>query len=231
MTRPYTVLSCAVTLDGYLDDASPERLMLSNAADLDRVDQVRSDSDAILVGARTLRQDDPRLLVRSPQRVQERLASGRSASPIKVTVSERAEFDPAAHFFTRGEAPKLVYCGRDGVAAARTRIGPAATVVDGGRPVAMDWVCRDLAARGVKRLLVEGGGTVLTQFLAEGLADEMHLVMAPFLVGDSRARRFVDDGHFPWHQDSPAGLLEARAIGDVVLLRYALSERCPARVG
>lgn len=227
MTRPYTVLSCAVSLDGYLDDASPERLMLSNDDDLDRVDQVRADSDAILVGARTLRRDDPQLLVRSPERTQQRIAAGRTASPIKVTLSARAEFDTAANFFTRGDVDKLVYCGREGFGEARQQIGAAATVIDGGRPVDMGWVCGDLAARGVERLLVEGGGTVLTQFLANGLADEMHLVVAPFLVGDSRARRFVDDGHFPWRQGSPARLVEARAIGDVVLLRYALSDRCP----
>lgn len=227
MTRPYTTLSCAVSLDGYLDDTSPQRLLLSNDADFDRVDQVRADSDAILVGACTLRQDDPRLLVRSEARVRERLTAGRTSSPVKVTVSERADFDPGARFFTRGDVDKLVYCGRDGFSDARARIGSAATVVDAGRPVAMGWVCADLAERGVERLLVEGGGTVLTQFLAQGLADELHLVVAPFLVGDSRARRFIDDGHFPWRADSPARLVETRAIGDVVLLRYALSERCP----
>lgn len=226
MTRPYTILSCAISLDGYLDDASPKRLMLSNDADFDRVDQVRADSDAILVGACTLRLDDPRLLVRSEQRVRDRLAAGRSASPVKVTVSERAELDPGARFFTRGDVDKLVYCGRNGLERARDRLGAAATVVDAGRPVLMERVCADLAERGVQRLLVEGGSTVLTQFLSEGLADEMHLVMAPFLVGDSRARRFVDDGHFPWGADSPARLVETRAIDDVVLLRYALSERC-----
>jgi 5-amino-6-(5-phosphoribosylamino)uracil reductase len=73
--------------------------------------------------------------------------------------------------------------------------------------------------------MVEGGGTVHTQFLTEGLADELHLVVAPFFVGDSRARRFVSDGRFPWCADRRATLVEARPIGDVVLMRYALSDR------
>ena len=63
--RPYTLISCCVSLDGYLDDAGPERLVLSPAADLDRVDAERAGCDAILVGAETVRRDDPRLLVRS----------------------------------------------------------------------------------------------------------------------------------------------------------------------
>ncbi|WP_280509945.1 RibD family protein [Nocardia farcinica] len=58
--RPYVLLSAAMSLDGHLDDVGPERLRLSDAADFDRVDRVRAESDAILVGAQTLRRDDPR---------------------------------------------------------------------------------------------------------------------------------------------------------------------------
>jgi 5-amino-6-(5-phosphoribosylamino)uracil reductase len=73
--------------------------------------------------------------------------------------------------------------------------------------------------------MVEGGGTVHTQFLTCDLADELHLVVAPFFVGDSRACRFVNDGRFPWNPDRRATLAGVRQIGDVVLLRYALSSR------
>ena len=72
--RPYTLLSCGMSIDGYLDSAAAERLVLSNEADLDRVDTVRADSDAILVGAETVRSDNPRLLVRAPSRRAERQA-------------------------------------------------------------------------------------------------------------------------------------------------------------
>ena len=71
----------------------------------------------------------------------------------------------------------------------------------------------------------EGGTAVHTRFLTAGLADEAHLVVAPFFVGDSRAPRFVGDGAFPWHSGRRATLVEVRQIGDVVLLRYALSDR------
>ena len=98
--------------------------------------------------------------------------------------------------------------------------------MDGGEPVDVRHVSEDLRQRGVRRLMVEGGGTVHTQFLTEGLADELHLVVAPFFVGDSRASRFVGDGRFPWNPDRRATLAEVRPIGDVVLLRYALSPRC-----
>ena len=73
--------------------------------------------------------------------------------------------------------------------------------------------------------MVEGGGSTHTQFLTADLADELDLVVAPFFVGDSRARRFVGDGDFPWNHQRRASLVEVRQIGDVVLLRYALSCR------
>ncbi|HWN31983.1 MAG TPA: dihydrofolate reductase family protein, partial [Pseudonocardia sp.] len=102
MARPYVLLSAAVSVDGYLDDASLERLMLSSPEDFDAVDEVRAGVDAILVGAGTVRADNPRLLVRSAELRRERVARGRPASPTKVTLSTSGELDPAAAFFTAG---------------------------------------------------------------------------------------------------------------------------------
>jgi 5-amino-6-(5-phosphoribosylamino)uracil reductase len=223
--RPYTLLSCALSIDGYLGSATPRRLELSNDADFDRVDEVRASCDAILVGAATVRKDNPRLLVRSQARREERTARGLAPSPTKVTVTERVELDARAAFFATGETEKLVYCTSERVPHARSRLGPVATVLDGGQPVHMRRLSEDLGDRGVQRLMVEGGGTVHTQFLTANLVDELQLVVAPFFVGDSRAPRFVRDGRFPWNPNRRATLSEVRQIGDVVLLRYALSPR------
>ena len=222
--RPYTLLSCAVSIDGYIGSAT-SRLLLSNGDDFDRIDAVRASCDAILVGATTVRMDNPRLLVRSDALREQRLARGAEPSPIKVTVTRRAELDPDAKFFTTGDVEKLVYCPSARVADARERLEPAATVVDGGGRVDMRGLSADLAERGVKRLMVEGGGKVHTQFLTDDLVDELQLVVAPLFVGDSQATRFVRDGEFPWNPGERAKLADVRQIGDVVLLRYALSSR------
>lgn len=223
--RPYTVLSCAMSLDGYLDSTSQRRLALSNATDFDRVDALRAGCDAIMVGANTVRNDDPRLLVRSERRRTERVVAGANPSPIKVTVTRTGKLDPHAQFFTCGDTRKLVYCPTSIVPVARSALGDAAEIVDVGDTADMARVAAHLAAQGVRRLLVEGGGTVLTQFLTADLVDELQLVVAPLFVGDSRAHRFVGDGVFPWHAGRRAELAEVRPIDDVVLLRYALSDR------
>jgi 5-amino-6-(5-phosphoribosylamino)uracil reductase len=223
--RPYTILSSCMSLDGYLDDGSDQRLLLSNEEDFDRVDALRASSDAILVGAATVRHDDPRLLIRDRRRVARRRASGHPGQPMKVTVTERAKLDVEARFFTTGSSAKLVYCASDTVAMAREQLGGAAVVVDGGAPVRLRQVAEDLHRRGVRRLMVEGGGSVHTQFLASGLADELQLVVAPFFVGNPEATRFVGPGRFACSPARRAELVESRPLGDVVLLRYAMSER------
>ena len=140
--------------------APVSRLLLSNDADFDRVDAVRASCDAILVGANTVRLDNPRLLVRSQARRDLRTARGLTPSPMKITVTERGDLDADSNFFTAGEVEKLVYTSTPRVSDARERLGPVATVVDGGRRVRMRRLTEDLAERGVERLMVEGGATV-----------------------------------------------------------------------
>ncbi|MEN0085844.1 MAG: dihydrofolate reductase family protein [Leifsonia sp.] len=223
--RPYVTVNCAISLDGYLDSADPPRLALSNAEDFDRVDELRARSDVILVGARTVRRDNPRLLVRSAERRGRREASGAERSPWKATVTATGDLDPRAAFFTEGDSRKLVYCPRQEARRIGRRLGEVAEVVGLGTEVVMADLLDDLGGRGVRRLMVEGGGVTLTQFLAEGLVDELTVAVAPFFVGDRRAPRFVGDAAFPWSAERRAELVEVRPIGDVVLLRYALSDR------
>lgn len=207
--RPRVILSAAMSLDGYIDDASDHRLILSSPADLDRVDALRASCDAILVGAGTIRADNPRLLVRDAGRRAARLAAGRPEHPAKVTLTTTGDLDPASAFFTAGDGEKLVYVPDRAVAG---RFPAAATVVVAA---GLDALLADLAARGVGRLLVEGGTAVHTTFLASGRADELSLAIAPILVGGGT--RFVAPATFP------AGrlrLLGVEAVGDMAVLSY-----------
>ncbi|MEU3512072.1 dihydrofolate reductase family protein [Streptomyces longwoodensis] len=217
MPYPYVLLSAAVSLDGFLDDTRPERLLLSSPADFDRVDEVRASVDAILIGAGTLRADNPRLLVNSAERRAARVAAGRPAYPLKVTVSASGDLDPAARFWHTGGDKLLLTTDRGadraraaGIAADVAALGPG-----------LDWR-RALEhlhdVRGVRRLMVEGGGTIHTQLLQQGLADELQLVLAPLFVGEPDAPRLFGPGAY---QGGRLRLVETRRIEDVVLMRYA----------
>ncbi|MEV4677988.1 RibD family protein [Actinomadura geliboluensis] len=218
--RPYVLLSCAMSADGYIDDATPERLRLSSPADFDRVDAVRADCDAILVGAGTVRADDPKLLIRSAARRERRVARGLPADLVKVTLTWSGDLDPGARFFTTGEAPKLVYAPPSAAAELAPRLAGLAEVVAAGDPLSLPSVLADLAGRGVRRLMVEGGGGVHTLFLTADAVDELQLVVAPFFIGDPAAPRFVRSGVFPQSPERPMRLEEVTRIGDLALLRY-----------
>ncbi|HVH23927.1 MAG TPA: RibD family protein [Pseudonocardia sp.] len=225
MVRPWVLLSVATSVDGCIDDRSAERLILSNPVDLDRVDAERAVADAVLVGANTIRRDDPRLLVRSAERVAARVAAGRPAQPVRVAISGGGALDLSARFFTAGDAVPLVYLPSG--KPPPPGVDEVATVVGAGAPLDPARVLADLAERGVRRLMIEGGTAVHTLFLTADLVDEIQLAVAPVFVGDPAAPRFVGAGRFPHDAGNRMRLAEARPVGDVVLLRYLLAPGYP----
>jgi 5-amino-6-(5-phosphoribosylamino)uracil reductase len=226
--RPYTIVSCAVSVDGYLDDASPDRLILSGPEDLDEVDALRAQADAILVGAGTIRADNPRLLVRDGARVAAREAAGRPPHPLRVTVTATGDLDPAARFFT-GPGTPLVYAAAAGAAAARRELEDRAVIVDAG-PVdagtglSLAAVLEDLyTEREVLTLLAEPGALLARDLLAGNLADELRLAIAPFFVADSSAPRFALPACYPHTAANPMTLLSVRRAGEVAVHHYRLT--------
>ncbi|SCD71928.1 5-amino-6-(5-phosphoribosylamino)uracil reductase [Streptomyces sp. PpalLS-921] len=223
MPRPYVLLSAAVSIDGHLDTRPGEdRLLLSNKEDFERVDSVRASVDAILVGAGTLRADNPRLLVNSEERRASRIAAGKPEYPLKVTITGTGDLDPGWKFWHHGGDKLVLAVGHEATAKARANLGDLATVqsvpAEAVWPAALDILGDEHA---VRRLMVEGGGTVHTQLLEAALADELHLVIAPLLVGQPDAVRMLSPASYPGGPAARLRLLETRQIGDVVLLRYA----------
>jgi 5-amino-6-(5-phosphoribosylamino)uracil reductase len=221
------VLSCAISADGYLDDGSPDRLILSGPEDLDRVDDLRSGCDAILVGAGTVRADNPRLLIRLPERQRARAARGLPPHPLRVTLTATGDLDPAANVFTGPGGPALVYCPAPVAPALRARLGgchmgEGVVVAEVGDPLSLRAVLFDLAERGVARLLIEGGSLVVRETLEADLADELHLAVAPFFVGGEDAPRFVTPGVYPQTAANPMTLAEVRRVGHMAVSRYLL---------
>ncbi|QHF92664.1 deaminase [Streptomyces sp. NHF165] len=219
MPRPYVTLKVATSIDGYIDDTSPSRLLLSNKEDFDRVDQVRADSDAILIGASTMRADNPRLLVNSEERRAARVAAGKAEYPLKVTVTKTGDLKEDLKFWHHG-GEKVVYTTDGAAECLRARLGDLADVVSTGEELSFGALLDDLGGRGIGRLLVEGGSQVHTAFLSQNLVDEIHLVVAPLVVGQADAPRFLNPAEYPWATTRRMTLAEARPVGDVVLMRY-----------
>jgi 5-amino-6-(5-phosphoribosylamino)uracil reductase len=237
MTEPSTpsvVISSAISLDGYLDRYRPtddhaSRLILSGPEDFAAVDALRADCDALIVGAQTVRADNPRLLVRDADRRNRRIANGRPPSPTRVVITASGRLDPSSAIFCTPGASTLVYAPSAEVLALREQLDDTgAEVVAAGDPLDLAGVVADLGRRGCVRLLVEGGGTLNTALLRTGLVDWIRLAVAPVFVGDDRAPRWVHDDR-PQSRSALHGcLIRTERAGRMAVLHYALSS--PERV-
>lgn len=222
---PYVIYKCAVSADGCLDDASGERLALSHPLDRALLDTVRADCDAIMVGAETVRRDNPRLTIRSGALKAKRLARGLPAVPVKVTVTGSGNLPLGLNFFSVGEGERLVYCPDAQRERLQDHLGTAATVVAAGEAsLDLTLILNDLYSRGVKRLLVEGGSSLGTRFLQLNLVDELQLSVAPFFVGEAAAPRFALPGSYPFSPRRRMELQAVQRVGDMALITWQLKK-------
>ena len=207
--------SVALSGDGYMDDRSPRRLILSTPADWREVMRLRAWADAILVGAETVRRDDPSLTVRDEALRRERLAANRPADPAKVTLSRSLRLAPASNFFTAGSGARIVFTDN----AAASPLETAAEIVR-IPDLSAARILTELEKRGFERLLVEGGPRTLGLFFAEGLVDTLRMAVNPAVrVGDPHAPRFeppFDPARFPQQRRQ----LEGMEVTTYTLPRY-----------
>lgn len=213
------IISAAMSLDGYLDDLSPERLKLSGAEDWAEVLALRARCDAILVGAGTVRKDNPSLVIREPELRRQRIDMGMDADIAKVTVTSSGKLDPAAAFFTEGGGKKIIYAPFTADNDSLSKLSEFAEIVR-AEEITPGFIAEDLSGRGYRTLMVEGGTTVLTMFLTAGTADEIRLAIAPFFVGELAAPRLVGGGDFVWNKDNRMKLESVEVLGDIAVLHY-----------
>lgn len=215
--------SVALSVDGYIDDTSDKRLVLSHPADWQQVYRLRSLYDAIMVGAETIRRDDPSLTLKDEGRRHWRVVCGKGADPLRVTVSRSGNLDPQSRFFTVGHGEKIVVVGKDTPADRVERLSRVSTVVPLDLPVSAEAMVEVLASRGVRSLFLEGGCQLLTLFLVENRVDLLRVAVAPFFVGDAKAPRLVHPGQFPFDPCHRMDVLAVRQVGDMSVTDYALS--------
>jgi 2,5-diamino-6-(ribosylamino)-4(3H)-pyrimidinone 5'-phosphate reductase len=199
--RPFVLINTAVTADGKIDTSAREGAHISSPSDFARVDRLRAESDAVMVGGRTLLLEDPGLTVKSPALRDERRERGLTENPIKVGIVTRIE-DPHdglsirsdGKFLNSGPAGVVIFTTEqtDAEQLERLRGKGVQVFVVGETRVDLVEALRVLAELGVKRLMVEGGGTLNAELLRMGLVDEIHLYVAPLIFAGATAPTLAD---------------------------------------
>jgi 3,4-dihydroxy 2-butanone 4-phosphate synthase/GTP cyclohydrolase II len=206
--RPFVTIAFAQSIDGSLAAEPGKPLPLSGPASSAYTHRLRASHDAILVGIGTVLADNPRLTVR--------LAEG--ANPQPIVVDSRLRFPdgaallahPTRHVWiatTAGAPMDRFHTLR--ASGAEVLPFPA----DHAGRVSLPHLLDDLGARGIQRLMVEGGAAIITAFLGQGLADRLSVTIAPRLVGGVRALQSALDAPLRnpvWRMSGPDVILEAR---------------------
>ena len=210
--RTHVSLKLALSLDGGIAAAPGERTALTGPEARAEVHRLRSGFQGILVGAETVRIDDPLLTVRDAPR--------RRPAPVRVVLDPELTVGPdAALFRDAAVAPVWFFCREDApearmeeLEAAGGRVHPVPQA-PGGRGVDLATVLERCGAMGVQSLLCEGGGRLAAAFLRAGLTRRLYALVAPCVLGPDAVPGFPGLGPVRWR-----AAREPLALGDDVLL-------------
>lgn len=190
---------------------------LGGPADRLALVRLRDAGEVILVGAGTLRAEDYSAPVGDERRRADRLARGLPATPRLAIVSGSGELDPEARALSHPDHVPLVLTTPAGATTARARLGRQAEIVEAGEErVDLPTALQALAARGLRRVVAEGGPSLTGQLIAADLIDEWFVTLAPAAVGGSGTRLATGEAGAP----RQLRLVSAALCDHDLLLRY-----------
>jgi 2,5-diamino-6-(ribosylamino)-4(3H)-pyrimidinone 5'-phosphate reductase len=229
--KPFVFINVAVTADGKMDTYERRGAAISSAADKARVDRLRAESDAVMVGGRTLLDEDPKLTVKSEALRAERVARGSPPNPIKVGVVTRADIKPDSDFLNGGQARVVIFTTNQtsSIQIELLRSRGVNVFVHETPRVDLAQALHTLSELGVKRLMVEGGGTLNFELLRLGLVDELTMYVAPMIFGGESAPTAAAGAGLARGEAIPLKLVESEVFDAEggVLLHYLLKAPSP----
>ncbi len=225
MERPFVCMNMAMTADGKISSAAREYPGFTSRRDRKTMDRFRAESDAVLVGAGTLRTDDPPLHIRDEEARAYRRSLGKPEGLLNVVVTASAAIDPASRFFREGPASARIVATVEGAPAGRVEaLGRCAEVWRVGRDrVDLPELLRRLRARGVGRLLVEGGGETNWEFVRGDLLDELYVTVVPALLGGRDAPTILEGEGLSVGARRRLRLLSVDRLDDEIYLRFSVA--------
>lgn len=230
--RPRVIANLAVSVDGKIDAAAREGGGFSSRFDRDRMDELRARADALIVGARTVRSEDPPLRVRDPSRRHQRASAGRHEELTVVVVSRSGDLPPGARFLREPARRRVLAVPAEG-GSAEALAGLERLLHDGVLEifragvdgVDLEALLGDLGADGHQTVLLEGGGEIVAGFLEADLLDELFVTVCPCLIGGRDAPTPVDGEGWTLSDRRRLELSSMERVGDELFLHYELVGR------
>lgn len=229
MPRPYVVVNLAMSADGKLSTRERRQVKISGREDFSRVDRLKAESDAVMVGIGTVLADDPSLTVKSPDLIAERRARGLEDHPVRVVVDCRARTPPDASFLHKGAGTRVVACCSDADQDRCQTLSEYANVIKAGREeVDLDTLLSELHRMGVRRIMVEGGGRLIGGLFLRGLVDEFITFIGNIVIGGATAPTPADGPGFTREEAfTRLSLFSVERMDKGVLLRWMVEKETP----
>ena len=224
--RPYVVVNVAMSADGKLSTRERRQVRISGTQDFNRVDRLKASCDAVMVGIGTVLADDPSLTVKGDENRQVRRGRGVDENPVRVVIDSMARIPPGASILHKGTGRRVVAVSKQADPARVAALREMATVIIAGdNRVDLTLVLEDLGTMGIKRLMVEGGGTLIAGLIAAGLVDEIYTFIGNIIIGGKDAPTLADGSGFIKESEfCRLTLVEARKIEDGILLHWMVNK-------
>ena len=210
MNKPHVIINCAMSLDGKIASQSGRQMKISCEEDIKRMYELRNDSDAVLIGIGTVLSDNPKLTVkekyvRNPKQ------------PIRIVLDTYCR-TPIDALVVNDAAKTLVVIGKDSNKKFLNNVELIKCKIDEKGLIDLENLIQILKDKGIKKLMVEGGSTVIGSFLKSNLVDDMFVYVAPMIIGGINSPTLVKN----IDENINLKLVEIKKIDPGILLHYRL---------
>lgn len=220
--RPYVIINAAMSADGKLSTTERRQVKISGAEDFARVDELRAECDAVMVGIGTVLADDPSLRLKSPELATARASRGQTEHPMRVVIDSMAKTPPNGDLFKKGSGRRVIFVSEQAPEENVAELSKNAIVIRAGESsVDLKKALEILYGMGIQKLMVEGGSTLLWSFTSQELFDEIRVYVGALIIGGKDAPTFVDGTGFTKEEEFPKLMLKSvEKIDDGVLLTW-----------
>jgi 2,5-diamino-6-(ribosylamino)-4(3H)-pyrimidinone 5'-phosphate reductase len=195
--RPHVWVNVAMSADGKLSTRERRQVKISGKDDFSRVDLLKSESDAVMVGIGTVLADDPSLTVKSPALKEKRKERGVDENPVRVVVDSRLRCPRHASLLHKGEGRRIIACNNRADPDKAVELEAYSTVIrTGDDRVDLQKLLSKLYDLGIRNLMVEGGGTLIWALFEADLVDELTCFVGNMIIGGGTAPTLADGEGF-----------------------------------
>ena len=225
--RPYTIVNMAMSADGKISSVARKQVRISGQGDRDRVDRLKAGCDAVMVGIGTVLADNPSLTVKSEELRRERVSRGMAENPVRIVVDSRGRTPPGSDILRKGPGERIIAVSDRAGGDASSRFQGLATVITAGSgEVDLPLLMARLHARGIGRVMVEGGGSLVASLFSHGLVDEFSTFVGNMVIGGKDAPTPVDGRGFSHDNEFvQLSLMDVSTLDEGVLLSWRVIHR------